>query len=69
MLIELSEQEQSIIQNALNAYWNDVSLQLNNNGVYMNNGMKRPLGDIEKKMLETQKELTFPILKRFENIY
>ena len=46
--IELTEQEQSIIENALNAYWNDAHEQLENKGVMMSDGSKRPLGDIEK---------------------
>ena len=41
--IELTEQEQSIIQEALNHYWNDAGTQLEN---------KRQLGDIEKALLE-----------------
>ena len=67
--IELTEQEQSIIENALNAYWNDAHEQLENKGVVMSNGTKRPLGDIEKVQLEKRKELTMPILRRFENLY
>ena len=30
--IELTDQEVSIIENALNAYWNDAHEQLENNG-------------------------------------
>lgn len=67
--IELTEQEQSIIENALNAYWNDAHEQLENKGVIMGDGAKRPLGDIEKMQLEKRKELTMPILRRFENLY
>jgi len=67
--IELTEQEQSIIVNALNAYWNDAATQLEQGGVYMDKSNKRPLGDIEKAQLEKQKELTLPILRRFENNY
>ena len=67
--IELTSQEQSIIENALNAYWNEAMTQLNDKGVYMTNGQKRPLGDIEKMQLEKRKELTLPLLKRFENLY
>ena len=58
--IELTEQEQSIIQEALNHYWNDAEIQLEN---------KRQLGDIEKALLEQRKKLTLPLIKRFENIY
>ena len=65
---ELTEQEQSIIENALNAYWNDAEIQLQNQGRYTPVG-KIPLGDIEKKMLEQRKELTLPIIRRFENNY
>ena len=67
--IELTEQEQSIIENALNAYWNEAHQQLENKGVMMFDGVKRPLGDIEKQQLEQRKELTLPILRRFENLY
>ena len=67
--IELTEQEQSIIENALNAYWNDAHEQLENKGVMMSDGSKRSLGDIEKAQLEQRKELTMPILRRFENPY
>ena len=67
--IELTEQEQSIIENALNAYWNDAHQQLENKGVIMSDGSKRPLGDIEKAQLEQRKELTMPLLRRFENLY
>jgi len=66
--IELTEQEQSIIENALNAYWNDAHEQLENKGVYMSDGVKRPLGDIEKTILEQRKNLVLPILKRFESL-
>ena len=47
--IELTEQEQSIIESALNAYWNDAAIQLQNQGRYTPVG-KIPLGDMEKKM-------------------
>lgn len=67
--IELTEQEKSIIENALNAYWNHAHEQLENKGVMMIDGSKRPLGDIEKAQLEQRKELTMPILRRFENLY
>lgn len=67
--IELTEQEQSIIENALNEYWNNANEQLEIQGVIMSDGTKRPLGDIEKVQLEKRKELTIPILRRFENLY
>ena len=68
--IQLTEQEQSIIENALNQYWHEAQLQLDNNGVYMlSTGEKRPLGDIEKQQLKTRTELTLPLLKKFENLY
>ena len=66
--IELTEQEQSIIENALNSYWNEAHEQLENKCVIMSDGSKRPLGDIEKAQLEQRKELTLPILNRFENL-
>ena len=58
--IELTEQEQSIIENALNAHFHDAHNQLTN---------RKDLGVIEKKHLEKQKELSLATLKRFENIY
>ena len=67
--IKLTSQEQSIIENALNAYWNEAMTQLNDKGVYMSDGNKRPLGDIEKMQLQKRTELTLPLLKRFENMY
>ena len=67
--IELTTQEQSIIESALNAYWNDAHKQLDDNGVYQTMTNKRPLGDIEKDMLNKQKELTLPLLRKFENLY
>lgn len=66
--IKLTKQEQSIIEDALNAYWNDAHAQLDNNSAVMLYGKKRPLGIIQKQELEQRKELTYPILKRFENI-
>lgn len=67
--IELTDLEQSVIQSALNAYWNDAHTQLYNNCKYALDGTKLPLGDIEKEMLENRKKLTLPILRRFENWY
>ena len=68
MDIELTTQEQSIIESALNAYFNDAHLTLENNGVFMGDGRKRPLGDIEKKLLEVRIELILPVLRKFENL-
>lgn len=67
--IDLTDLEQSVIQSALNAYWNDAHTQLDNNCKYGLDGTKLPLGDIEKEMLEKRKKLTLPILRRFENLY
>ena len=67
--IKVSSQEQSIIENALNAYWNDAAHQLEEKGTRMGNGELRQLGDIERAMLIKRKELTLPILRRFENLY
>lgn len=66
--VELTDQEISIIQSALNAYWNDAHEQLENKGVMMSDGTKRPLGDIEKKLLEERKDLVYPLLRRIEDI-
>jgi len=66
--IELTEQEQSIIESALNAYWNEAAIELQNKGRYTPIG-KIELGDIEKKLLEQRKELTLPLIRRFENNY
>lgn len=66
--IELTDQEQSVIENALNAYWNEAALQLSEKSVMMSDGTRRPLGDIEKSLLEKRKELTLPLLRRIENL-
>lgn len=66
--IELSVTEASIIENALNAYWNDAHEKLENNYVLMSDGTKRPLGDIEKEIFTKRKEFVKPILDRFENL-
>lgn len=66
--IDLTEQEHSIIENALNAYWNEAHLQLEEKSVMMSDGTRRPLGDIEKTLLEKRKELTLPLLRRIENL-
>ena len=66
--IELTDIEHSIIMDALNSYWNEASEKLSNNNVVMSGGVKRPLGDIEKRLLKQQKDLTAPILRRFEKI-
>lgn len=66
--IKLTDQEQSIIESALNAYWNDAAIQLQNGGRYTPVG-KMPLGDIEKQQLEQRKELVMPLLRRFEQMY
>ena len=66
--IQLTDQEQSIIENALNAYWNEANEQLDRNGVMQYDGVKRPLGDIEKQMLIKRKELTLPILRKIEQL-
>ena len=66
---ELTNQEQSLIENALNHYWNDAHTQLDNNCKYALDGTKLPLGDIEKEMLQKRKDLTLPLLRRFENLF
>jgi len=33
--LQITEQEQSIIENALNCYWNEASEQLERNGIMM----------------------------------
>lgn len=66
--VELTDQEQSIIESALNAYWNEAHEQLDRNGVMMWDGSKRPLGDIEKQQLIKRKEIVLPILRKFENL-
>lgn len=66
--LQITEQEQSIIENALNCYWNEASEQLERNGIMMFDGSKRPLGDIEKQLLIKRKELTLPILKKIEQL-
>jgi hypothetical protein len=65
--IELTDQEQSIIESALNHYWNDAEIQLQNKGRYTPIG-KIPSGDIETQLLIKQQELVLPILRRFEKL-
>ncbi len=67
--IELTDQEQSIIESALNAYWNDANDQLTNGGAISLNVERRELGHIEKAMLEKRMELVKPLLMRIENTY
>lgn len=66
--IHLTEQEQGIIESALNAYWNEAAEQLDRNGVMQFDGIKRPLGDIERQMLIKRKELILPILRKIEQL-
>lgn len=65
--IKLTNQEQSIILDALNAYWNEAHENLDRNGIMQSNGDLRPLGDIEKGLLEQRKKLTHPLIIRFES--
>ena len=57
--VQLTDLEISVITQALNHYWNDANYKLEN---------KKPLGDIERDLLKMQKEFTFPILTKFENL-
>jgi hypothetical protein len=57
--VELSELEIGIIVSALNAHWNSAHHKLE---------CAQGLGDIEKKLLEQQKALTYPVLAKFENL-
>lgn len=66
--IELTDQECSIIENALNAYWNEAYLQVQEGKVLMSNGDKRPIGDIEKKQQQWVVEHAKPLLEKFNNL-
>lgn len=66
--VDLNSQEQSIIESALNHYWNDANTQLTENCKYALDGTKLPLGDIEKVMLKKRMELVEPLLRKFENL-
>lgn len=66
--IELTDQECSIIVNALNAYWNEAHLQVQEGKVLMSNGDKRPIGDIEKKQQQWVVEHAKPLLEKFNNL-
>jgi len=57
--VQLTDLEIIVITHALNHYWNDAHYKLEN---------KKPLGDIERDLLKMQKEITFPILVKFENL-
>jgi hypothetical protein len=65
--VELTDQEISIIESALNHYWNDANDQLTNGGAIMYAAERRPLGDIEKGMLEKRMQLVKPLLMDMEN--
>lgn len=66
-VVELSDKEIAFITSALNAYWNDAHDQLTEGGAKMT-CERRPLGDIEKKILEQQKEFAMLFLETFENL-
>jgi hypothetical protein len=66
--VELEDLEIGVITSALNSFWNEAHEQLTEGGVMMGDGTKRPLGDIEKRLLEQRKELVLPILRKFENL-
>lgn len=65
--VELTDQEIGFITSAINAYWNDAHDQLNEGGAKMRSE-RRPLGDLEKKILIDQKERAIPLLQIFENL-
>lgn len=58
-IFELTEQEQCIIQDALNEYFNNAVNKLEDKNI----------GDIEKKILAQRSELTKPLIFKFENVY
>jgi hypothetical protein len=66
--VELTEQEISIIESALNSYWNEAPEQLEAKKVMMSDGSKRPLGFLEEQMLQQRKDLVYPLLVKFENL-
>lgn len=63
----LTDQEVSLITNAINMYWNDAQDQLLNGGAPMEI-KRRPLGDIEKQLLEQRVVLLTPMFDKFENL-
>lgn len=67
--MNLTDQEQSVILNALNHYWNDAHEKLDQGFTFMSDGTRRTLGDIEKGILEKQKEFSYPLILKFENEY
>jgi GTP-dependent phosphoenolpyruvate carboxykinase len=66
--VELTDQEVSIIESALNSYWNEAHEQLETKKVMMSDGSKRPLGFLEEKMLQQRKGLVYHLLVKFENL-
>lgn len=66
--IELTEQEQGIIEAALNDYWHAAHESLESNSVMMSDGTRRPLGTIEKAAFSQRKDLILPLISRFENL-
>lgn len=68
MKLELTELDSSIILSALNEQWNRAFLELERGYVIMQDGSKRPLGDIERALNESTVQLTTPLIKKFENL-
>ena len=66
--IQLTDQEQSIIESALNAYWSEAYEQLDRNSVMQHDGERRPLEDIERQMLVKRIGLTLPVLSRISQL-
>lgn len=64
--MNLTDQEKSVILNALNYYWNDAHKRLDQGFTFMSDGSRRPIGDIEKIILEKQKEFSYPLIMKFE---
>ena len=58
MKVELTTLELSIIESALNYYWNDANTNLE----------RKELGDMEKGMYKIQKDLSFKLITKIENL-
>ena len=63
---KFTEKEQAIILEALHYYLEEAKQNLKDNNVLMYNGTRRPIGIIERKLLEDRPKLVEPIIKKLE---
>lgn len=66
--IQLSQKEESVIQEALYYFLEEAKQNLKDDFVLMYDGSKRPIGKIERGILKKREEIVLPILKKFEQL-